>query len=62
MTQQTFVYRGVSYTKSVPQSEARPASQAVGKVYRGVGYSKAPGASKQVLEHVYRGAQFAAAC
>ena len=60
MTQQTFVYRGVTYTKAV--SHAQPSAQAAGKVYRGVGYEKAPKAPTQVLEHVYRGAHFAAAC
>lgn len=60
MTQHTFVYRGVTYRKAVPQAH-NPAKNA-GKVYRGIGYEAAPKAPTRMADHVYRGASFAAAC
>lgn len=60
MTQHTFVYRGVTYTKAVPPVQSK--AQASGRVYRGVGFEKSPKAPTRVVEHVYRGAHYAAAC
>ena len=60
MSQQTFVYRGVQYTKAV--SQPTTTTREAGKVYRGVGYVTSPRSQVAVLDHMYRGSQFAAAC
>ncbi len=60
MSQQTFVYRGVQYTKAV--SQPNTATREAGKVYRGVGFVKSPRVQVSVLDHTYRGSHYAAAC
>ena len=63
MSQQTFVYRGVQYTKAVSQPQTQTTqTREAGKVYRGVGFVKSPRAQVSVLDHTYRGSHYAAAC
>lgn len=59
MTTQTYVYRGVKFTKDGDQNITVKPDLAA-KVYRGVQYFKLPNVKHIVCDHVYRGAHYMA--
>jgi len=59
----TYVYRGVTYTnKNNEQVAAKRNGLNTGlvKIYRSIAYDKLPKVKHQVLNHTYRGVEFAA--
>jgi len=62
MSQQTFVYRGVTYSNAVNQPLTSEQKKSQGRVYRGVGMVKSPVIKLTLRDHVYRGAHYMAAC
>ena len=55
----TYVYRGVTYQKQ-GQEQITVNNDRIEKVYRSVAYLKLPKIKHRVLDHVYRGVEFAA--
>ena len=55
----TYVYRGVTYQKQDNENVTVNTNR-LEKVYRNVAYLKLPKVKHEILDHVYRGVEFAA--